>query len=182
MGISSWLKTIFSSKKDQFNDKIEPIPILRTETSEKIIETKIQPVRIPTIVDIGERLAFISHDLNHLKNEIVSKSWFKFEYIDKNTEIIEKLSIIENKLNSLINTLSDFNSIIRSDINKITSPYKELTIHQRIFNIIKERNKIRYKDIRNSTNITDPTLSKYLKITGDKNEIYVGREIKEKTS
>ena len=166
MSISTWFKDIFGSKKENPRVKtMEPISILRTETPEKIIETKIKPVKIPTIMDIGERLALIYHDLSHLKNEMVSRSWFKSEYEDTGTEIIEKLSTIESKLNILINTLSNFTKqITKTDFTKIDYPQTKLSISEGILEIIKKKKKIRYKDIAASMNVTDPTLCKYLKI------------------
>jgi len=166
MSIKSWFKSAFGSKKKQRTlTAVEPIPILRTETPDKIIETKIRPVKIPTIMDIGERLAFISRDLSHLKDEMVSRSWFKSEYEDTGTEIIEKLSTIESKLNILINTLSNFTKqITKTDFTKIDYPQTKLSISEGILEIIKKKKKIRYKDIAASMNVTDPTLCKYLKI------------------
>jgi len=166
MSVSSWFKSIFAVKKEKPNGAtVEPIPILRTETPEKIIETKIQPVRVPTIMDVGERLALISRDLTNLQNEMVSKSWFKYEYEDTGTEIINKLSTIESKLNILINTLSNFSDQINKiDLTKISYPKIKLTSSDSILKIIKEKKKIRYKDIHDNINVSDPTLSKYLKI------------------
>lgn len=166
MTIGSWFKSIFGVKKEQPTvTTIEPISILRTETPDKIIETKIRPVRVPTIMEIGERLGLISRDLNYLKHEMVSQSWFKSEYEDTGSEIIEKLSTIESKLNILINTLSNFTKQInKTDLIKIDYPKTKLSISDSIFKIIKERKKIRYKDIRVSMDVTDPTLCKYLKI------------------
>jgi len=166
MSIGSWFKSIFASKKEQPNGiLIESIPILRKETPDKIIETEIRPIRIPTIMDIGERLAHISRDLSHLKNEMISKSWFKLEYEDTGSESIEKLSSIESKLNILINTLSDFTKqFSKTDLIEIGYPKIKLSISDRILNIIKKKKKIRYKDIAASLDVTDPTLCKYLKI------------------
>ena len=166
MGVSTWFKSIFGSKKNQHRVKtMEPIPILRTETPEKIIETKIKPVKIPTIMDIGERLALIYRDLGHLKNEMVSRSWFKSEYEDTGTAIIEKLSTIESKLNILINSLSNFTKqITKTDLTKIDYSQIKLSISDRLVKIIKEKKKIRYKNIATIMNVTDPTLCKYLKI------------------
>lgn len=161
MSISTWFKSVFGSKKKQpIVKNMEPIPILRTETPEKIIETKIKPVKIPTIMDIGERLALIYRDLTHLKNEMVSKSWFKSEYKDTGSVIIERLSSIESKLNILINTLSNFTK----QTTKIDYPQIKLSISDRLLEIIAEKKKIRYKDIAASMNVTDPTLCKYLKV------------------
>jgi len=161
MSINTWLRSIFGAKKKEHTTKtVEPIPILRTETPEKIIETKIRPFRVPTIMDIGERLAIISRDLSYLKNEMVSRSWFKSEYQGTDTEIIEKLTTIESKLNTLINTLSNFT---KPGLIKFNLPIK-LSVSDRILKIIKEKKKIRYKDIRVIMNVTDPTLCKYLKM------------------
>jgi len=166
MSISSWLKSIFLTEKEKpTTTTMEPISILRTETPDKIIETKIRPVRVPTIMDIGERLALISRDLTHLRDEMISKSWFQTEYKGTDSEINEKLSMIESKLNILINSLSNFTKeITKTDLIKIGYPLVTLSISDRILEIIKERKKIRYKDIRANMNVTDPTLCKYLNI------------------
>jgi len=167
MGVGSWLKSMFKTEKEQINDiSFKPIPILRMETPEKIIETKIKPVKIPTIMDIGERLGLISHDLTDLKREMVSKSWFKTEYEDSSPEIIDKLEKIESKLNVLQESLVKFN-VLTKEITKTPSTklsYPEtLNIHDKILDIIQKEKKIRYKDIAARLPVTDPTLCKYLK-------------------
>lgn len=176
MSIGSWLKSIFDTKEDKPTvTTIEPISILKTETPDKIIETKIRPVRVPTIMDIGERLALISHDLTHLRDEMISRSWFKSQYTGSSGEVIERLSMIESKLNILINTLNDFTKDInKTDLIKIG--YPTISVSDRILKIIKEGKKIRYKDIRASMNVTDPTLCKYLKILLESKKI---KKIKE---
>jgi hypothetical protein len=176
MSVTSWFKSVFGKRKEQSDfESIEPIPILRTETPQKIIETKIKPVKIPTILDIGERLALISNHLGIMKDEMVSKSWFKTEYEYAGSEFIDKISTIEMKLdslediitrlNDLINNLSNLNkSITKGNLINIKRPMAKFTISNEILDIIVENKKIRYKDIRANINVSDPTLCKYLKI------------------
>ena len=167
MGVGSWLKSMFKTEKRQINDtSIEPIPILRMETPEKIVETKIKPVKIPTIMDIGERLGLISHDLTDLKREMVSKSWFKTEYEDSSPEIIDKLEKIESKLSviqeSLVKPTVLTKAITKPSIVKLSYP-ETLNIQDKILDMIQKEKKIRYKDIATELPVSDPTLCKYLK-------------------
>jgi len=167
MGVGSWLKSMFKTEKEQINDtSIEPIPILRVETPEKIVETKIKPVKIPTIMDIGQRLGLIFHDITDLKREMVSKSWFKTEYEDSSPEIIDKLEKIESKLSviqeSLVKSTALSKEITKPSIVKLSYP-KPLNVQDKILNVIQKKKKIRYKDIATEIPVSDPTLCKYLK-------------------
>jgi hypothetical protein len=171
MGIKTWLNKIL--KKDTY--QIVPIPIYRLETPDKIVETKIQPVKIPTIFDVSERLANLSRDISILKNEMVSKSWFKNEFEDISPSIIDKLNEITNNLRSLQESFTNFTNLLSSklsnftkdstvrfsDVNHFSMP---LDTSEIIYKIVKAHKKIRYKDIKKQIPVSDPTLSKYLKI------------------
>lgn len=167
MGLTSWLKSKFRKEIPQ----AETLQISKIETPEKIVETQIRPVRVPTILDIGERLAHISRDLLDLKQEMVSKNWFMSEYEDAGTKIFEKLESLESKigslnilLNNLSNQFSNLTAVTKPDLSK-ELPYKgPINPKEKILEIITEFKKIRYKEISNKINISDPTLSRYLKI------------------
>jgi DNA-binding transcriptional ArsR family regulator len=169
MGLSSWLRDKFKKETP-----LQTLQISKIETPEKIVETKITPIRVPTVVYIGGRLALISRDLSELKQEMVSKSWFRTEYEDAGTGILEKLKEIDSKiesLNSLLKELSNVTKCIKPDL--IKEPFYEETFNTKgkILEIIINSNKIRFKDLSNRLNISDPTLSKYLKILLSSNKI-----------
>jgi predicted DNA-binding transcriptional regulator len=170
MGFGSWLSNLLVKKKE-FSTKSEgfEIPLTRTETSEKILETKIRPVKLPSIIEIGERLGFILRDLSDLKQEMVSKSWFKTEYEETSPEIIEKLGRIESKLeelNGLIKNLSNILSNFGYVKPELSKPIvtERFDINEKILDIIGKSQKIRYRDIAKELNVTDPTIAKHLKI------------------
>ena len=56
MGILSWLRQKKETEPKQKSQKLEDvsIPIFRTEDDKRILETRIKPVQIPTILDIGQ--------------------------------------------------------------------------------------------------------------------------------
>ena len=179
MGIKSLFSKILGSKSDQ----IEPISVYRVETPDKIVETKIQPVKLPTVFDISERLVNLSNDIYLLKNEMVSRSWFKNEFQDISPSITDKLDKIHETLLSLQDAFNNFTNAFSSklsnftkdgetisfaDINHFNAP---LSTSEVIHEIIKKNKKIRYKDIIKHVPISDPTLSKYLKILTTKNKI-----------
>jgi len=178
MGLGSWLRNIIVGKKEiSEKSDISDITLTRLETPEKILETKIKPFKIPTTVEIGERLGFILRDLSDLKQEMISKSWLKTEYEDASPQIIDKLGKIESKLeelNDLINNLSNILSNLRvygkPELSKPT-PTKHLDINEKIIEIIQKSQKIRYKDIAKELNVTDPTITKHLKFLLDSNKI-----------
>jgi len=178
MKIVSWVKSIFQSKRLN-TISMEPIPILRTETPTKVIETRIKPIKIPTIVDVGGKLGIISKEIMELKNDIVTKSWFKTEYEDTGSEVIDRLIQIEDSLTLLKNNILQFNnnlSKFTKTIDKIElreSPLKigVLGIPGQILDLLKERTQARYKDLSGQLNISDPTLSKYLKMLCKTNKI-----------
>jgi hypothetical protein len=170
MGFGSWLSNLLVKKKE-FSTKSEgfEIPLTRTETSEKILETKIRPVKLPSIIEIGERLGFILRDLSDLKQEMVSKSWFKTEYEETSPEIIEKLGRIESKLeelNGLIKNLSNILSNFGYVKPELSKPIvtERFDINEKILDIIEKSQKIRYRGIAKQLNVTDPTIAKHLKI------------------
>jgi hypothetical protein len=178
MGVGSWLKNIIVGKKE-ISEKSETsdIQLTRLETPEKILETRLRPIKIPTEVEIGERLGFILRDLSDLKQEMITKSWLKTEYEDASPQIIDKLGKIESKfeelnvlLNNLSNILSNFKGYVKPELSKPT-PIKHLDINEKIIEIIQKSQKIRYRDIANELNVTDPTITKHLKFLLVSNKI-----------
>lgn len=184
MSIRTWL--VNKLKKD--TRQIAPIPIHRIETPDKIIETKIRPVKVPTIFDISERLAYLSRDISILKEQMVTKSWFRNEFDDVTPAMAEKLDMISNDLHSLQNNFSNLTSGLSNltkddlapkvpDIDYLGMSFNAPDI---IMNIVKTNKTIRYKDIKKQLPVSDPTLSKYLKIlVSDKkiNRIKVGKAV-----
>lgn len=165
MGVRSWLDKIL--KKDSIN--FAPISVYKLETPDKIIETKIQPIKLPSIVDVGERLALLVRDVSLIKNEMASKTWFTQEFEDTTPKIINLLNEINE---NLLKLLSKFTK------NKITNTLGDiehfggsLKTSEYILGIIKTHDKVRYKDIKSQIPISDPTLSKYLKILSNTNKI-----------
>lgn len=171
------IKTLLSKLLKKDSDQISPIPVYRLETPDKIVETKIQPVKIPTTFDISERLANLSHDISGLKNEMVSMSWFKNEFQDVSPSILNKLDEINENLNSLQDNITNFINLLSSsklsnftkdtaipaltDINHFSA---HLNTAEVIYKVIKSHKKTRYRDIIKKVPVSDPTLSKYLKI------------------
>ncbi len=178
MKIASWIKSIFQSKKSKITS-IEPVSILKTETPTKIIETRIKPIKIPTIVDVGEKLGFIFKEIMELKNDIVTRSWFKSEYENTGSEVIDRLIRIEDALILLKNNILQFNN----DLSKFTKIIEKIELRQppdrvgvfgipnQILDLLKQMGQARYKDLSDQLNISDPTLSKYLKILCKSNKI-----------
>jgi hypothetical protein len=178
MGFTSWVKSIFSSKEKEIENE-DSFPISKIETPSKVIETRLKPIKIPTIVDIGERLGLISREIGDLRDDMVTKTWFKLEYEDSSPEIVNKLNHLEEALSLLKNDILRLNK----NLSKFTkTPYikKEevelsdkpiLNTQVRILNFIEQMGPVRYKDLRGRLNITDPTLSKYLKILCKTNKI-----------
>ena len=178
MGLGSWLSNLLVKKKE-ISEKSEvlEIPLNRLETSDKILETRIRPVKLPSTIEIGERLGFILRDLSNLKEEMISKSWFKAEYEDASPEIIEKLGKVESRLeqlngllNNLSNVLSNLQLYAKPELSK-TITTEQLDINEKILDIIKKSQRIRYKDIAKELNVTDPTITKHLKLLLTSNKI-----------
>ena len=169
MSLGSWLRDKFKKESS-----LETLQISKIETPEKIVETKITPVKVPTIVDVGGKLALISRDLMELKQEMVSKSWFKSEYEDAGYAILERLEKIESNiesLNNLLNDLSNVTKAIKPDLSKEPLYEETFNTKEKILEIIINSKKIRFKGLSNKLKISDPTLSKYLKILLNSNKI-----------
>jgi len=160
MGIQTWLNKVLKRETGQ----IDQIPIYRLETPDKIVETKIQPVKIPTIFDVSERLANLS------------RSWFKTEFEDISPSLDEKLDEINNNLRSLQEGISNFTNLLSSRLSNFTKDIAmpnftdishfsaHLNTADVIHKVIKSHKKTRYRDIIKRVPVSDPTLSKYLKI------------------
>ncbi len=184
MSIRTWL--INRLKKD--NRQTTSIPIHRIETPDKIIETKIRPVKVPTAFDISERLAYLSRDILILKDQMVTKFWFRNEFDDVTPAMTEKLDRISDDLRSLQNNFTNLTSVLSNltkddlaskvpDIDYFGMSFNTPDI---IMNIVKTNKAIRYKDIKKQLPVSDPTLSKYLKnLVSDKkiNRIKVGKAV-----
>ncbi len=176
MGLISWLKSRRAEKEKTINT-IESFPISRTETPDKIIETRIRPVKIPTIVDIGERLGMVSNNLMELKDEIVTKSWFRSEYQDTGSEVISRLVNIENELKNINNYLIQMNNGLSNFTDsftkvKLSKPSdKTFGTSDLILVLLKDKKRMRYKDFISEVNVSDPTLSKHLKNLVDTDKI-----------
>lgn len=176
MGFSSWLKTIFG-KQEKYTDEpsIEPITVYRAETPSKIVETRIKPIKIPGIVDVAKQLGIISHILSELRNDMVSKSWFKTKFEDTNPDIINKLEKINSRLTFIQSNFLELNNFTKtlsknlSDPNKqisfkLSYPSGRLSVSEQILGMLKKNKRIRYKEFVNKLNVTEPTICKYLKI------------------
>jgi len=178
MGVTSWVKSFFQTEETN-EEPIVSIPISKTETSNKIIETRIRPVKIPTIMDIGERLGIIYRELVEIKNDMVSRSWFKLEYEDSGLEIIDKMNRLEESMSLLKDNVTKLNNNLskitksseRNISGKTLTNVSILDIPNRILTFLEEGGQLRYKDLRGQLNITDPTLSKYLKMLSKNNKI-----------
>ena len=177
MRIRTWLNRILKKEAQQDTS----FPIYKIETPDKIIETKIQPVKVPTVFDVCERLSNLSQDMVVLKNEMVSRSWFVNEFEDKTPSIINVLNEINDNLNSLRNNFTEFTKTLSPKLSNFTKDTAMLTdinhfsMHlntsEVLHEIIKKSKKIRYRDIKKQVPISDPTLSKYLKILVSKKKI-----------
>jgi hypothetical protein len=163
MSFVSWLRDKFE-RENHLASGLEPISVSRLETPNKVIETKIQPIKIPTIVDVVDRLTSIFHELSIIKDDIVSRSWFESQYEDSSDIIINHLNNIDDVLSDINNKLSNFTKLIpESDpLHLISEP--SLSVSDRIYNTIQNKNNVRYKDIISSLPFSDPTISKHLKI------------------
>jgi len=158
MGVRSWLGRLL---KDD-TDTIGPLSVYRLETPQKVIETKIHPVKLPTVVDIGGRLALLLRDVSYLKKEMASKTWFMDEFQDQTPAIINLLNKINENLRILLSKFTK-NTIPSqpTDIEHFSGPFNTSEF---LLKIIKSQKKARYRDIKKQIPVSDPTLSKYLKI------------------
>ncbi len=167
MGIISRIKTMFAQEK-QADTEFSEIPILKTETSEKIIETRIKPIRIPTILDLGERLSAISNNLSSLREEMITKSFFN-QYEDVSHEILNRLSDLSKSLNEIQNLLINTNNLTKN-LSDSLSKYQPLKSNEKmspsemILNVLRNNKRVRYKDIVSMVPFSDPTISKHIKI------------------
>jgi len=165
MGILSRLKLLLGHEKERVKEKKSSgeITVYRKETPEKILEAKIKPIKIPTIVDIGEKLGMISSALVNIKHEMVTKAWLRAEY-DEGKEIIKKLEIIDKKLDDLRDLIT-IPYYPEQKVNERATLEKtvETSLTDKILDVISEKGKITYGELRKSIDISDPTLSKYLK-------------------
>ena len=158
MTVRSWLGKLLKREPQT----IYPLSIYKVETPDKIIETKIQPVKIPTIVDLGERLGSLSRDLSYLRNEVVTKTWFTNEFEDATPRIIGLLNEMNENLRTLLSKFTkDTTATQLTDVEHFST---SLNTPDFILKIIKSNKKVRYKDIKKQVPVSDPTLSKYLRI------------------
>jgi len=158
MDVKSWLGRLL--KKDTYT--ISPLSVYKLETPDKIIETKIQPVKLPTIVDVGERLGVLVRDVSFLKREMVTKSWFRHDFEDMSPQIINLLNKINENLRILLSNFTK--NQISPKIGDIEHFDQPLKTSEFLLKIIKSQKKIRYRDIKKQIYVSDPTLSKYLKL------------------
>ena len=177
MGLISWIKSMFTTEKDKYIDtSFNDIPIFKTETPEKIVETRIKPVKIPTILDLGEKLSSIFNNLSLLKEEIVTKSWFSSQYEDSSYEILNSLDDVNKRLHDIQNLLINTNNLSKnlSDvISKINLPshHEKLSPSEMILYVLKNNKRLRYKDIVHILPFSDPTISNHIKILLKNNKI-----------
>jgi len=168
---------MFTTEKDKYIDtSFNDIPIFKTETPEKIVETRIKPVKIPTILDLGEKLSSIFNNLSLLKEEIVTKSWFSSQYEDSSYEILNSLDDVNKRLHDIQNLLINTNNLSKnlSDvISKINLPshHEKLSPSEMILYVLKNNKRLRYKDIVHILPFSDPTISNHIKILLKNNKI-----------
>lgn len=156
MGIFDWFKDEKPKEKEiNSSQKLETvsIPIYKAENKDKIMETHIRPVKIPTIVDIGEKLGRILKELEEIKIEMVSKSWLNSQYNDTN-DISQKIDTILKKLESPKKIEKDVVKELSVDITKK---------RDNIIQLLSKKNKLTYSQIKNEIGVSDPTLSRRLK-------------------
>jgi len=158
MGVRSWLGNLLGREPTP----ISPLSVYKLETPDKIIETKIQPVKLPTVVDIGERLGTLVRDVSYLKNEMVTKSWFRRDFEDMTPQIINLLNEINENLRVLLSNFTK--NQISPKIDDIEHFDQPLKTSEFLLKIIKSQKKVRYKNIKKQIFVSDPTLSKYLKL------------------
>ena len=103
-------------------------------------------------------------------------SWFKNEFQDVSPSILDKLDEINENLNSLRNNITNFTNLLSSRLSNFTKDTSlpnftdinhfsaHLNTAEVIYKVIKSHKKTRYKDIIKHVPVSDPTLSKYLKI------------------
>ena len=177
MGLISRIKSMFTTENDKYIDtSFKDIPIFKTETPEKIVETRIKPIKIPTILDLGEKLSGIFNNLSLLKEEIVTKSWFLDQYEDASHEIINRLNEVNKALHNVQSLLINTNNLTKnlSDVISKSQPvtyHKKLSPSEMILNVLKNNKRVRYKDIVSVVPFSDPTISHYIKLLLKNNKI-----------
>lgn len=193
MGLTSKLKSVLRKEKeiaetDLDGTKDEPtIPLYKLESPDRVVETRIKPVKMPSIVDVGGKLGIMSRDLEEIKRDMVSKSWLRAEY-DDSSEIIERLERIEEEINNLNNLTKGLNDHLSDDLklskiklnDRILKKPRPINIPNKLFEIISKKKKLTYSEIKNEIKISDPTLSKYLKKLINENKIKrekIGRHV-----
>ena len=149
MGFLSWLKQ--KREKEPPNLQDISMPIYRRETEDKIMETRIRPVKIPTIVDLGEKLGLILKEIQEIKTAMVSKDWLRSEYNDT--------SEITNKLDTILQNFNNLN-FLSQDLRGLSYPVEKTNI---ILDLLSQEGKLNYSQIKNKTGLSDPTLTKQLK-------------------
>lgn len=151
----------------------------KPQDTQKTIETNIRPVKIPTLLDLGGKLQMIFNDVEHIKQEMVSKAWFRAEY-DEGEEIIKKLEVIEQKLNDLqkitpqLNDLSNKLSYLPKEHRITINRIKETEISnqaKKLLDTVTQKKKVNYTELKNFVGMSDPTISKYLKQLLKQNKI-----------
>lgn len=174
MGIISRIKTMFTSEK-YIDTEFNEISVLKTETPEKIVETRIKPVKIPTILDLGEKLSSISNNLSSLRQEIITKSWFS-QYEEASHEILNHLDNLTKTLSDIENLLINTNNLTKN-LSDSLSVHQSLTFNKKptpsemILSVIKNNKRVRYKDIVSMVPFSDPTISKHIKTLLNDNKI-----------
>jgi len=169
MGIFSRFKYLFKSKDSNPPDNSLPeFSVFKTETPEKIIETRIKPIKIPTILDLGEKLSYLSLHLSSLKEDVVTKSWFLSQYEDASNEILNSLNDINKVVYEIKDILTDTKNLSKN-LSNISN--KKLNASDMILNILKENEKLRFRDIVSLLPFSDPTISKHIKILLNNNKI-----------
>jgi len=169
MGIFSRFKSLFKSKDISHTDNSLPeFSIFKTETPEKIIETRIKPIKIPTILDLGEKLSHLSSHISSLKEDVVTKSWFLNQYEDASNEILNSLNDINKIVYEIKDILTDTKNLSKnlSDVSN-----KRLNASDMILNVLKKNEKLRFRDIVSLLPFSDPTISKHIKILLNNNKI-----------
>jgi len=165
MGIGSWLKSVLS--KEEQSDKLggftdQSLSVFRRESPQKVLETRIRPVKVPNLIDIGERLGTITKDVYAIKQKMVTKLWIQDAYDD--SSIVDRLDTINESISQLENRLSNFTKPLSK---KLSDPKKfEIegsSIAESILKFLENNKGSRYKELKNALNISDPTLSKYLR-------------------
>lgn len=177
MGLISRIKSVFTTEKENHtNTDFKDIPIFIAETPEKIVETRIKPIKIPTILDLGEKLSGIFNNLSLLKEEIVTKSWFLDQYEDASHEIINRLNEVNKSLHNVQSLLINTNNLTKNLSDAVSKSqtvtyHKKLSPSEMILNVLKNNKRVRYKDIVSVVPFSDPTISHHIKLLLKNNKI-----------